>query len=165
MTGIDSRFVLRDPAVGELGWIIHRQAVLYAQEYDWDWTYEGLIAGILSGFVANFDVSREQAWVAEHDGKVAGSIFLMRGDDPLTAKLRLLYVEPAARGLGLGTALVAACVSRARSAGYRRMTLWTNDVLISARRLYQAAGFRLVAEERHRSFGHDLVGQTWQLDL
>ena len=165
MTCSHSGFVLRGPAAGELGWIIHRQAVLYAQEYGWDWTYEGLIAGILSEFVANFDDSREQAWVAEHDGKVVGSIFLMRGDDPLTAKLRLLYVEPAARGLGLGTALIAACVSRARSAGYRRLTLWTNDVLISARRLYQAAGFRLVAEEKHRAFGHDLVGQTWQLDL
>jgi GNAT superfamily N-acetyltransferase len=158
-------FQLREPKVGELGWVIHRQAVLYAQEYVWDWTYEGLIAGILAEFVAKYDAAREQAWIAEHDGKVAGSIFLMRSDNPLSAKLRLLYVEPAARGLGIGTALVAACVARARSIGYRRLTLWTNDVLVSARRLYEAAGFVLIAEEKHRSFGHDLVGQTWQLDL
>jgi GNAT superfamily N-acetyltransferase len=156
---------LREPKVGELGWVIHRQAVLYAQEYVWDWTYEGLIAGILAEFVAKYDAAREQAWIAEHDGKVAGSIFLMRSDNPLSAKLRLLYVEPAARGLGIGTALVAACAARARSIGYRRLTLWTNDVLVSARRLYEAAGFVLIAEEKHRSFGHDLVGQTWQLDL
>ena len=161
----DPRFLLRNPAVGEIGWIIHRQAVLYAQEYGWDWTYEGLIAGISADFVARFDPAREQAWVAEHDGKVAGSIFLMRGDEPPTAKLRLLYVEPEVRGLGLGTALVAACVARARAVGYASMTLWTQNVLISARRLYQAAGFRLVAEERKWSFGHDLVGQTWQLDF
>ncbi len=161
----DSRFVLRHPAVGEIGWIVHRQAFLYSQEYGWDWTYEGLIAGILADFVAHYDAAREQAWVAEHDGKVAGSVFLMCGDEPLTAKLRLLYVEPDVRGLGLGTALVAACVARARTVSYARMTLWTQNVLISARRLYQAAGFRLVSEERRWSFGHDLVGQTWQLDL
>lgn len=159
------RFLLRNPAVGEIGWIIHRQALLYAQEYGWDWTYEGLIAGIAADFVAHYDAARERAWVAEHDGKVAGSIFLMRGDEPLTAKLRLLYVEPDVRGLGLGTTLVAACVARARAVGYARMTLWTQNVLISARRLYQAAGFRLVAEERKWSFGHDLVGQTWRLDF
>jgi GNAT superfamily N-acetyltransferase/DNA-binding MarR family transcriptional regulator len=158
-------FSLRSPKVGDLGWVIHRQAVLYAQEYGWDWTYESLISGILAEFVAKFDAAREHAWIAERDGAIAGSIFLMRGDDPLTAKLRLLYVEPAARGRGIGAGLVAACISRARATGYRKLTLWTNDVLVSARRLYEAAGFRLTAEEKHRSFGHDLVGQTWLLEL
>jgi GNAT superfamily N-acetyltransferase len=158
-------FSLRDPGAGDLGWVIHRQALLYAQEYAWDWTYEGLIAGVLADFVAHFDCEREQAWIADRGGTVAGSIFLMRGNDGASAKLRLLYVEPTSRGLGIGTALVAACISRARSVGYRRLTLWTNDVLTAARRLYVAAGFRLIAEENHHSFGHDLVGQTWQLDL
>jgi GNAT superfamily N-acetyltransferase len=116
-------FALREPKIGELGWVIHRQAVLYAQEYAWDWTYEGLIAGILAEFVAKYDAAREHSWIAERDGKVAGSVFLVRSADPLTAKLRLLYVEPAARGLGIGTALVAACVSRSRSIGYRKLTL------------------------------------------
>jgi GNAT superfamily N-acetyltransferase/DNA-binding MarR family transcriptional regulator len=158
-------FSLRSPKVGDLGWVIHRQSVLYAEEYGWDWTYESLISGILAEFVAKFDAAREHAWIAEHGGAIAGSIFLMRSDDPLTAKLRLLYVEPAARGRGIGAALVAACISKARANGYRKLTLWTNDVLVSARRLYEAAGFRIVAEEKHRSFGHDLVGQTWVLEL
>jgi DNA-binding MarR family transcriptional regulator/GNAT superfamily N-acetyltransferase len=158
-------FTLRPPRVGDLGFVIHRQAVLYEREYGWDWTYEGLIAGIVERFVSGFDPAKEQAWIAGRDGRIAGSVFLMRGDDPATGKLRLLYVEPAARGLGLGSALVAACINRAREAGYRRLTLWTNDILISARRIYEAAGFQLIAEERHRSFGHDLVGQTWELEL
>jgi DNA-binding MarR family transcriptional regulator/GNAT superfamily N-acetyltransferase len=158
-------FSMRSPKVGDLGWVIHRQAVLYAEEYGWDWTYESLISRILAEFVAKFDAAREHAWIAEHGGAISGSIFLMRSDDPLTAKLRLLYVEPAARGRGIGAALVAACIARARATGYRKLTLWTNDVLVSARRLYEAAGFRLMAEEKHRSFGHDLVGQTWELEL
>ena len=156
---------LRPLQVGDLGWITHRQAVLYAQEYGWDWRYEGLVGGIMSRFAAEFDPAREDAWVAEHDGAIAGSIFLMKGDDPATAKLRLLYVEPAARGLGIGRTLVATCIARAHALGYARLTLWTNDVLVSARKIYQAAGFTLVAEERHRSFGKDLVGQTWELGL
>lgn len=158
-------FTLRSPHVGDLGVVIHRQAVLYGEEYGWDWTYEALIAGIVSEFVAHFDAAKEHAWIAEHNGRIAGSIFLMRGAEPLTAKLRLLYVEPGARGLGIGAALVAACIARARTNGYRRLTLWTNDILVSARRLYEAAGFRLIAEEAHRSFGRELVGQTWVLEL
>jgi DNA-binding MarR family transcriptional regulator/GNAT superfamily N-acetyltransferase len=158
-------FTLRPPRVGDLGFVVHRQAVLYQREYGWDWTYEALIAGILERFVSNFDPAKEQAWIADGGGAIAGSVFLMRSDDPETAKLRLLYVEPCARGLGLGSALVAACIRRAREAGYRTLTLWTNDVLVSARRIYEAAGFQLTAEDRHRSFGHDLVGQTWQLEL
>jgi DNA-binding MarR family transcriptional regulator/GNAT superfamily N-acetyltransferase len=156
---------LRPLRPGDMGWIIHRQAVLYTQEYGWDWTYEGLASRILGAFVAEFDPSREDGWVAERAGAVVGSIFLMKGDDPGIAKLRLLYVEPSARGAGVGRKLVDTCVARARELGYGQLTLWTNDILVAPRRIYQAAGFRLVSEEPHRSFGHDLVGQTWTLDL
>jgi DNA-binding MarR family transcriptional regulator/N-acetylglutamate synthase-like GNAT family acetyltransferase len=156
---------LRPLRPGDVGWIIHRQAVLYAQEYGWDWTYEGLASRILGSFVAEFDAAREDGWVAERGGAVVGSIFLMKSDDPAVAKLRLLYVEPSARGAGVGRMLVATCIARARELGYRQLTLWTNDILVAARHIYQAAGFRLVSEEPHHSFGHDLVGQTWTLDL
>ncbi|HXE24571.1 MAG TPA: bifunctional helix-turn-helix transcriptional regulator/GNAT family N-acetyltransferase [Roseiarcus sp.] len=156
---------LRPPRIGDMGWITYRQAVLYHQEYGWDWTYEGLASRILGAFVAEFDSAREDSWVAERGGAIVGSVFLMKGDKPEVAKLRLLYVEPAARGLGLGRRLVAACIARARELGYHELTLWTNDVLVSARRIYQAAGFRLVSEAPHHSFGHDLVGQTWTLEL
>lgn len=156
---------LRAPKVGDFGWIIHRQAVLYSEEYGWDWTYEALIAGIVAAFVQNFDAARERAWIAEADGAVAGSIFLMATDDPETAKLRLLYVEPSARGMGIGRALVAACVEQARAFGYQRLELWTNSVLVSARRIYEAAGFTLENETPHHSFGHELIGQTWALKL
>lgn len=158
-------FALRAPRIGDLGWVTHRQAMLYAGEYGWDWTYEALAAEILAGFVKTYDPAREQAWIAEADGAVAGSIFLMATADPDVAKLRLLYVEPSARGLGIGRALVDACIERARAIGYRRLELWTNSVLVSARRIYEAAGFTLRDEAPHRSFGHDLVGQTWTLDL
>jgi DNA-binding MarR family transcriptional regulator/GNAT superfamily N-acetyltransferase len=161
----DVAFTLRALHVGDLGFVIHRQAAIYAEEYGWDWTFEGLIAGILDRFVANFDSSKEAAWIAERHGAIVGSIFLVRDDEPSIAKLRLLYVEPSARGLGVGAALTKACIERARGSGYRRLVLWTNDVLVSARRIYQAAGFRLIAEEKHHSFGHDLVGQNWALDL
>jgi GNAT superfamily N-acetyltransferase len=155
----------RDLKVGDLGWIIHRQAVLYRQEYGWDWTYEALLAQILGNFAANFDASCEDAWIAELNGQVAGSIFLMKSNQEKTAKLRLLYVEPMARGLGVGSRLVRLCIDRARELGYCRLTLWTNDVLTSARRIYEASGFTLGEENRHRSFGKDLVGQTWTLNL
>ena len=156
---------LRRLRPGDIGWIIHRQTVLYHQEYGWDWTYEGLASRILGAFVDEFDPAREDGWVAERGGAIAGSVFLMKSDDPAVAKLRLLYVEPSARGAGLGRTLVATCIVRARELGYRQLTLWTNDVLVAARRIYEAAGFRLVREAPHRSFGHDLVGQTWALDL
>jgi DNA-binding MarR family transcriptional regulator/GNAT superfamily N-acetyltransferase len=161
----DGELTLRPLRPGDVGWIIHRQAVLYAQEYGWDWTYEGLASRILGAFVAEFDPTREDGWVAERGGAIVGSIFLMKSDDPAVAKLRLLYVEPSARGAGVGRTLVAACIARARELGYRQLTLWTNDILAAARRIYQAAGFRLVSEAPHHSFGHDLVGQTWTLDL
>jgi DNA-binding MarR family transcriptional regulator/N-acetylglutamate synthase-like GNAT family acetyltransferase len=156
---------LRPLRPGDVGWIIHRQATLYHQEYGWDWTYEGVVSRILGAFIDEFDPSREDAWVAERGGAVVGSVFLMESDDPDIAKLRLLYVEPNARGAGVGRRLVAACVARARELGYCQLTLWTNDILVAARRIYQAAGFRVVSEAPHHSFGHDLVGQTWTLDL
>ena len=156
---------LRRLRPGDAGWIIHRQTVLYTQEYGWDWTYEGLASRILGSFIAEFDPDREDGWVAERGGAIVGSIFLMKSDDPAVAKLRLLYVEPKVRGMGLGHKLVETCIARARELGYSQLTLWTNDILVAARSIYQAAGFRLISEAPHHSFGHDLVGQTWTLDL
>jgi DNA-binding MarR family transcriptional regulator/N-acetylglutamate synthase-like GNAT family acetyltransferase len=156
---------LRGLQPGDIGWIAHRQMLLYHREYDWDWTYEGLVCEILGRFVACFDPAQEDGWVAERDGSIAGSVFLMKSDEPAVAKLRLLYVEPSARGAGIGRKLVQTCIDRAKALGYLKLTLWTNDILVSARRLYLAAGFRLVDEYRHHSFGHDLTGQTWVLDL
>lgn len=161
----DREISLRPLRVGDVGWIIHRQAVLYHEEYGWDWSYEGLASRILGAFVTEFDSVKEDGWVAERGGAIVGSIFLMKSGDPTVAKLRLLYVEPSARGAGLGRRLVETCIARARELGYRELTLWTNDILVAARRIYQAAGFHLVSEAPHHSFGHDLVGQTWTLDL
>lgn len=158
-------FILRPAKNGDLGWIVHRQTLLYEREYGWDWTFEGLLAGVLGRFAKEYDAARDQAWIAECDGAIAGSIFLVHSDDASIAKLRLLYVEPHARGLGIGKALVDACVARAREIGYRHLTLWTQNILVGARRIYQTAGFRLVAQEPHHSFGHDLIGETWTLDL
>ena len=156
---------LRPPGPGDLGWITHRQAVLYNRDFGWDMSFEGLVAEILGAYAANADPAREDGWIAELEGSPVGSIFLMKSEDPAIARLRLLYVEPEARGLGVGTRLVAACIDRAQKLGYRQLTLWTNDVLVSARRIYQAAGFRMTKVEAHHSFGKDLVGQTWILDL
>ncbi|MBV8820161.1 MAG: MarR family transcriptional regulator [Acidobacteriaceae bacterium] len=156
---------IRGLRVGDLGWVAHRQAVLYAQEYGWDWSYEGLAAQILGNYAAQFDGAREDAWIAEMGDQVVGSVFLMKTADPAVGKLRLLYVDPCARGMGIGSRLVEMCIARARELGYRQLTLWTNDVLVSARKIYEAAGFKLQEENRHHSFGKDLVGQTWTLDL
>jgi DNA-binding MarR family transcriptional regulator/GNAT superfamily N-acetyltransferase len=156
--------IFRRHQPGDIGWITHRQGSLYAEEYGWDETYEALVAEILSAFVKNFDARRERAWIAELDGVIAGSVFLVRQSDEI-ARLRLLYVEPEARGLGLGRRLVEECIAFARGTGYRTLTLWTNDVLSTARRIYEKAGFRLVSQGRHKSFGKDLVGQTWELTL
>ncbi len=156
---------LRSPVPGDLGWVIHRQAALYAQEYGWDWTYEALISKILGEFAAGYDASKEDGWVAERAEQIVGSVFLMKSDDPAVAKLRLLYVEPSARGSGIGRRLVDTCIERAGQLGYRRLTLWTNDVLTAARRIYETSGFRLAKEYAHRSFGRELVGQVWELEL
>lgn len=157
-------FIVRDPVVGDMGWVVHRQAVLYAQEYGWDATFEALLAEIAAGFVRNFDPRGERCWIAEREHRIVGSVFLVRESETV-GKLRMLYVEPEARGLGVGARLVDECIRCARAMGYRTLTLWTNDVLVSARRIYQAAGFKLVKEEPHHSFGKDLVGQNWDLAL
>ncbi len=159
-----AELMIRDLKVGDIGWITHRQALLYAEEYGWDVTYEGLVAKILSDFVARFDSRRDAAWIAECGGAVVGSIFLVRAS-PTVGQLRLLYVEPRTRGQGIGRRLVQACIDGARSRGYRKIRLWTNDVLVSARRIYEAAGFQLTGQESHESFGKKLMGQTWELDL
>jgi len=161
----DAGVRLRALAPGDLGWIAHRQGLLYQREYGWDWTYEGLVCELLAEFVARFDRAREDAWVAEQSGAPVGSVFLMKSEGEDTARLRLLYVEPSARGRGVGRTLVHTCIERARALRYRRITLWTNDVLLAARRIYQGAGFQLSEERAHHSFGQDLVGQTWTLEL
>ncbi|PSK98533.1 MarR family transcriptional regulator with acetyltransferase activity [Murinocardiopsis flavida] len=156
--------LLRPVRPGDLGWVVERHAVLYAAEYGWDHTYEGLIAEVVADYARTADPNRVAGWIAELDGERVGSVFCVRKDDT-TAKLRLLLVEPAARGHRIGSRLVDTCMDFARTAGYKRMTLWTNDVLSSARHIYQRAGFELVHSEEHRSFGADLVGQTWERDL
>jgi DNA-binding MarR family transcriptional regulator/GNAT superfamily N-acetyltransferase len=157
-------FLLRSHRVGDIGWVISSQARAYAKEYGWDISYEALVAEIAAQFIRNFDTSREHCWIAEIDGEPVGSIFLVKASDDV-AKLRLLLVEKKARGLGVGRALTAQCVRFAREKGFKRITLWTQSILLSARNIYSRAGFRLVAEEPHHSFGADLVGETWELEL
>lgn len=155
---------LRGPGLGDIGWIIHRQAVLYAAEYGWNQDFEVLLAEIFAGMTKTFDPERERGWIAERGDQIAGSVFVVRASDRV-AKLRLLYVEPSARGLGIGRRLVRECIGFAREKGYETMTLWTNDVLLSARRIYREAGFRCVAAEPAPAFGKDLVSETWELAL
>jgi len=157
-------YTLRPHRIGDIGWVARRQGMLYAEEYGWSGEFEAFVAEIGAHFIRSFDPARERCWIAECNGGIVGSAFLVRESDD-TAKLRMLYVEPSARRLGIGSRLVDECIRFAREKGYRKLTLWTNDVLISARRIYQAAGFTLVKEEPHHSFGKDLVGQYWELAL
>ena len=159
-------FVLRAHRPGDMGWVVHRQAVLYHREFDWNEQYEALTSRIVADFLEHFDPSLERCWIAERDGELAGCVFIVKHPErPGVAKLRMLYVEPWARGSGLGRRLVAEVTHFARAAGYHTLTLWTNSVLVSARRIYEAEGYRLVSEETHHSFGKDLVGQYWELPL
>jgi DNA-binding MarR family transcriptional regulator/GNAT superfamily N-acetyltransferase len=167
-----SPLLLRPHQAGDIGWVVSRHGALYAAEYRWDQRFEALVARIAADFIDRFDARREACWIAERDGANVGSVFLVQARDDATqapidgtAQLRMLLVEPAARGLGLGKRLVTECERFARQAGYRRIMLWTNNVLLAARAIYARAGYRLVASEAHTSFGHAMVGETWELEL
>jgi DNA-binding MarR family transcriptional regulator/GNAT superfamily N-acetyltransferase len=156
--------VIRQNEPGDIGWIVHRHGALYAREYGWDDSFEAMVAEIAGAFLRSHDPRRERCWIAERDGDILGSVTLVDAGEGV-AKLRLLYVEPAARGLGVGGRLIEETLRFARQAGYAKMTLWTNDILAAARRLYERAGFSLVASEPHHSFGRDLVGEYWEKAL
>lgn len=157
-------YLLRPHRPGDMGWVVHRHGALYAQEYGWDERFEALVARIAAKFIERYNPKRERCWIAEKDGEIVGSVFLVTHSKTV-AQLRLMLVEPKARGLGIGVRLVDECVRFARERGYRKITLWTNSILVAARHIYKKAGFRLVHKERHHSFGHALVGETWDLTL
>jgi GNAT superfamily N-acetyltransferase len=150
---------------GDLGWVVMAHGEVYDQQFGWNTEFEALVARIVADYATGHDPAREAAWIAEVGGERAGCIFLVAGDEPGVAKLRILLVTPTARGLGVGSRLVVRCLAFARDAGYQQVTLWTNDVLVSARRIYEKFGFALTEQQPHHSFGHDLIGQTWTLEL
>jgi len=157
-------FILRSHQPGDMGWVIHRHGVLYAQEYGWDERFEALVARIAADFIDNYKPERERCIIAEMNGEIVGSAVVVQNSDTV-AQLRLLLVEPKARRLGLGSRLVQECITFARQAGYQKLILWTNNVLEDARRIYARAGFKLVKQETHRNFGKELIGETWELIL
>jgi DNA-binding MarR family transcriptional regulator/N-acetylglutamate synthase-like GNAT family acetyltransferase len=156
--------LLHEPRPGDIGWIVQSHGALYASEYGFDASFEALVAEITAKFLNSFDASRERCWIADIDGTQVGSVFLVRQTDDI-AKLRLLLVDPRGRGQRLGQRLVAECIAFAKACGYRKITLWTQSILVAARKIYQDAGFKLVATEPHRSFGQSLIGETWELEL
>ncbi len=162
--GAAAPYRLRPHCPGDMGWVVSRHGAVYAEEFGWDESFEALVAEIIAGFIRRFDPARERCWIAERDGERLGSVFLVK-HSPRVAKLRLLLVERAARGTGLGARLVEECVRFARDAGYRKVQLWTQSMLVPARRIYERAGFRRIREEPHRSFGQELVGEFWELRL
>ena len=160
-----SNITLRPHRVGDIGWVIHRHGVIYSQQYGWDFTFEALIARVAADFIDQFDGARDCCWIAEHDDTILGAAFVVKTDQEDTAKLRLVYVEPTAQGQGIGRQLVERCMMFARDAGYVRMALWTNDVLLPARALYRKLGFTMTDAKPYHGFGRELVGETWERTL